>query len=47
MNFINSPIGDSADEEESTFSAPVVVVLLCIWSLLAIAVVWLVAFLLS
>lgn len=42
-NDLYSPVGDN----EPAFSAPVVVVLLCIWSLLAIAVVWLVAFLLS
>jgi hypothetical protein len=42
-NDLYSPVGDN----EPAFSAPVVVVLLCIWSLLAIAVVWLVAFLLT
>jgi hypothetical protein len=42
-NDLYSPVGDN----EPAFSAPVVVVLLCIWALLAIAVVWLVAFLLS
>lgn len=42
-NDLYSPVGDNSP----ALSAPVVVVLLCIWSLLAIAVVWLVAFLLS
>jgi hypothetical protein len=42
-NDLYSPVGDN----EPAFSAPVVVVLLCIWSLLAIGIVWLVAFLLT
>lgn len=42
-NDLYSPVGDN----KPAFSAPVVVVLLCIWSLLAIAVIWLVAFLLT
>ena len=42
MNFINSPCGDNRNED-TAFSAPVVVVLLCTWTLILIGVVALVA----
>lgn len=42
-NDIHSPIGDN----EPVFSAPVVVVLLCIWTLLLIGVVSLVSYLIQ
>lgn len=41
MNFLHAPVSDNQDNDPA-FSAPVVVVLLCTWTLLLIGVVALV-----